>query len=52
MVQVHGFLVFAGQLCDLARLRARADLCVEAELKGLGICYLGTTIYTLSLIHI
>ena len=27
--EVHGFLVFAGQLCDLARLRARADLCAS-----------------------
>lgn len=27
-------------------LLAAQNLCVEAELKGLGICYLGTTIYT------
>ena len=35
-----------GKCRDLTASLARQNLCVEAELKGLGICYLGTTIYT------
>ena len=31
-------------------LLAAQNLCVEAEMNGLGICYLGTTIYTAGMI--